>query len=313
MDKLLAKLSEQTAALSKQRNELKSTDAEMSYSRTVDYISSTNSSVPITPATEGFDSSNTAPTTSNASVEGDSSGESSDDVERLKKELEDAKGKIARMDQELAQRRITKHTVDQAIGPVSEADFSTAHSSEPSLYNQSVIQGIRPQYMRDNSWAAQQDDAQSDTSDALSASGFNRARNIWSAGVKPNFAPQGPGAAFQPSEALASSQFNSRAFGQPFVDTPMQFPGPPMNDLRDSMLPPIGPRRNNTGGSGGSGGRFTNRAPGSNVYGSSTSTYDAFTPAATSYNGSVGMGGPMSLNMSNGMAMPGSMFSSYQP
>jgi len=73
MDKLLAKLSEQTAALSKQQEALKSSE-DIAYARTVEYVSS---SAPV-PDTE---------------------------VLRLKLELEAAKGKIARQEQELAQTR----------------------------------------------------------------------------------------------------------------------------------------------------------------------------------------------------------------
>ena len=74
------------------------------------------------------------------------------------------------MDQELAQTRITKHTIDQVIGGGSEADGQVPQSSSSS---------IRPPFIRDSSWAAQ-DDARSDTSDALSAGGFNRSRAVWS-------------------------------------------------------------------------------------------------------------------------------------
>ena len=320
MDKLLAKLSEQTAALSKQHEALKSSD-DPAYTRTVDYISSGSSSVPITPATEGIQANDTAPTTSTPSVVGENSVELGDDeVLRLKMELEAAKGKIARMDQELAQSRITKHTIDQVIGStISDADFSMGQLSEPSGYNnQQVLNNpARPQYYRDNSWAAQQDDAGSDTSDALSAGGFNRAKNIWANGGKPTFGSvQGPGAAFQPSQTMAQNEFTSRGFGQPFVDTHVQFPGPVMNELRgerfvqtpgEIMLPPIGVRRNNNPP-----GRFNSRPSGSNLYASSNSSYDGFTPASTSY-GSMGIGvGPqVGLNMSNGLT--NNMYSGYQP
>ena len=324
MDKLLAKLSEQTAALSKQHEALKASD-DIAYTRTVDYISCGGSSVPITPATEGFQAVNTAPVTNTSSIPGETPAELGDDeVLRLKMELEAAKGKIARMDQELAQSRITKHTIDQVIGStVSEADFSMGQPSEPYGYTseQGTI-SARPQYYRDNSWGCQQDDAGSDTSDALSAGGFNRARNIWSngaSGAKPSFGSiQGPGAAFQPSQAMAQNEFMNRGFGQPFIDTPMQFQAPVMADLRgerfvqspgEIMLPPIGPRRNNNPA-----GRFNSRPSGSNLYASSNSSYDGFTPGSTSY-GSIGMGvtpqPQAGLNMSNSIS--NGMYSGYQP
>src|SRR4051812_43249372 len=113
MDKLLAKLSEQQDALSKQRELLKSSDDNIAYNRTVDYISAASNSVLATPATDSFNPS-TAPTTNTPSIAGDDSSQlSAAEVLRLKLELEAAKGRIARMDQELAETRITKHTLDQ--------------------------------------------------------------------------------------------------------------------------------------------------------------------------------------------------------
>ena len=86
MDKLLAKLSEQTAALSKQQEALKSDD--IAYARTIEYVSATTaaSSIPV------------VPTFAPAVVD------TNNEVLRLKLELEAAKGKIARMDQELQSR-----------------------------------------------------------------------------------------------------------------------------------------------------------------------------------------------------------------
>ncbi|EDN09765.1 conserved hypothetical protein [Histoplasma mississippiense (nom. inval.)] len=105
-----------------------------------------------------------------------------DDIEmlRLKRELMAANSRIALQEQELAQTRVIKHTLDQALGPPSEADFGgreiTEHtiSSLQNVFNSST----RPYNQRQDSWATQ-DDAHSDISDALSAGAFNRARGIW--------------------------------------------------------------------------------------------------------------------------------------
>lgn len=86
MDKLLAKLSEQTAALSKQSEALKSTE-DLAYARTVEYVSGSNSSG------QADNAVNNAPATDPT------------EVLRLKLELEAAKAKMARMDQELAMNR----------------------------------------------------------------------------------------------------------------------------------------------------------------------------------------------------------------
>jgi hypothetical protein len=47
------------------------------------------------------------------------------ELRRLKQELLAANSKIALQEQELAQTRMIKHTLDQALGPPSEADFSS--------------------------------------------------------------------------------------------------------------------------------------------------------------------------------------------
>jgi hypothetical protein len=336
MDKLLAKLSEQQAVINKQHEALKSSEDTSAYLRTVEYIATASSSVPITPAPELFNNS-TAPTTGPPSIAGyDISTQSVDEVARLKAELEAAKGRIARMDQELAQTRITKHTLDQAIGNASEASFPLNHQSDERLNH--LPPNSRPQIQRDNSWAAQ-DDSRSDTSDALSASGFNRARAIWGNAGKPAF--PGVQGAFQPSEALSTAQWMNRSFGQPFVESPMPsmppmpsmqsmqsmpaipsmpYAGPPMNAFRnDRMMPdpellmaPPANRRNQVGG------RFNNRSSaGSFPYASSNSSFDGYTPSTTPFGSVAGMAGSqmgqMGMGMNNGMNMGGNVYGGYQP
>ena len=324
MDKLLAKLTEQTAAISKQHQDLKSSEDSTAYTRTVEYISSSSSTappstLPITPLTETNNNS-AGPSTSAASVAGDSGSESGEEVLRLKLELEAARARMARMDQELAQSRIANHTIDQAIGPVSEADFSVSSDiSNPQLnrIQQSLGVGPRPQIQRDHSWTAQ-DDARSDTSDALSAGGLNRSRNIWGNSSKPTYNGfPGVVPAFQPPEPLNSGQWLNRSVNQPYVEAPLPYSGPPMNPFAgdrmppDSdflMAPPIGRRH----------GGNNRLGRGSFPYASSSSSYDGYTPASTPY-GSVGgmaggaapMGGPMGVGA--GMSLGGSMYGSYQP
>ncbi|TVY84887.1 Meiotic coiled-coil protein [Lachnellula suecica] len=313
MDKLLAKLSEQSAAINKQQQALKNSDDNIAFSRTADFVSN-NSSITVTPATE------TAPSTSPASVVGDVTPKVEDDeVFRLKQELEAAKGKIARMDQELAQSRITKHTIDQAMGSASEADYPINAEAGGLHINmpQPINNAIRPQIQRDTSWAAQ-DDNRSDTSDALSANDFNRARSIWNNNGRPMFNAQGPVPPpnFQPPEALAPNQWMNRGFGQPFVEAPMPFSGPPMNSFRDDrmamtpepdlLMAPPGGRRNQVGG------RY---ARGSFPYASSSSSYDGYTPNSMPFGSVGGMGGGVNpqMPMNNNMGGGGSMYGGYQP
>lgn len=331
MDKLLAKLSEQSAAISKQTEALK--EDNIAYIRTAEYVSA-SSSAPLTPAIETFNQS-TAPTTSPPSIVGEESL-GADEVLRLKVELEAAKGKIARMDQELAQSRITKHTIDQAIGSASEVDYPMTNQADAIEHRfpqlpPGLNTASRPQTHRDTSWAAQ-DDSRSDTSEALSAGGFNRARAIWSNGGEPNFTAMqhGPvrGGFQQPSGELATAQFASRSFGQPFVDAPGQYPAPPpMSALReqrmmpesDVVMAPPSFRRNNIGP------RFNHRNIGSMPYAGSNNSYDGYTPTSTPYGsaGGMGSGAPgfggamgMGMNMGGGMSngsMPAGMYPGYQP
>jgi hypothetical protein len=330
MDKLLAKLSEQSAALTKQQEALKTADETVAYSRTVEYVSSASASLPITPAVVSFTNS-TAPTTTSTSLAGDEGPQiGADEMLRLKLELEAARGKIARMDQELAQTRITKHTLDQAIGTPSEHEFTIDHQANVGQSNHlqaNLNTNARPQIKRDTSWPG--DDCRSDTSDGMSSGGFNRSRAIWNNDNKPTLG-QGPISGFQPSEALASSQWMNRGYGQPFVETPLPFPGPPMHNFRpgrvindpDLLMPAPAPRRANPGG------RFNNRAVGSYPHTGSNSSYDGYTPSSTPFgsNGSMGgstsgvagpmgmpMPGGMSNQMPNGMTGSGGVYSGYQP
>ncbi|PGH23118.1 hypothetical protein AJ80_02746 [Polytolypa hystricis UAMH7299] len=99
---------------------------------------------------------------------------------RLKQELHVANSRIALQEQELAQTRVIKHTMEQAMGPPSEADFGGREITEQTISNlQSAFNAsTRPFNPRGDSWAVQED-AHSDISDALSAGAYNRARGIW--------------------------------------------------------------------------------------------------------------------------------------
>jgi hypothetical protein len=321
MDKLLAKLSEQQEALSKQRELLKSSDDQVAYTRTAEYVSGTSTVALTTSALNSLNAS-TASTTNTPSPAGDDAAPpSAEEVLRLKLELEAAKSKLARMDEELAQSRITKHTLDQVIGTPSEFDFPVGQEvDDADIRVNNLQQGITPrgrsQINRDLSWAAG-DDSRSDTSDTLSASGFNRAHAIWGNRPKPSFPAAHPAAAnFQPSEALAASQWMNRGFGQPFVDTPMQYAGAHMNTFRGDrmisdpdllMAPPTG-RRNNVAS------RFNNRAAGPFSYAGSSGAYDGYTPVSSSYGSANGVGAGVGTSIGLGMSgLSAGMYSGYQP
>ncbi|PYH98349.1 pumilio-family RNA binding repeat protein [Aspergillus ellipticus CBS 707.79] len=102
------------------------------------------------------------------------------EVQRLKQELLAANSKIALQEQELAQTRVIKHTIDQALGPPSEADFNGREIMEQAM---SSLQGALSEHSLtlnqfQEGWNTQ-DDSQSDMSDALSAGAYNRARGLW--------------------------------------------------------------------------------------------------------------------------------------
>ncbi|EGC48257.1 pumilio family RNA binding repeat protein [Histoplasma capsulatum var. duboisii H88] len=167
-DEILAKLSEHQTLLEQQQQIL--IDKHM---RSTSQNEGANTSLHLSSGNSPNSVDNTSSKSSDDKV---------DDIEmlRLKRELMAANSRIALQEQELAQTRVIKHTLDQALGPPSEADFGgreiTEHtiSSLQNVFNSST----RPYNQRQDAWATQ-DDAHSDISDALSAGAFNRARGIW--------------------------------------------------------------------------------------------------------------------------------------
>ena len=103
---------------------------------------------------------------------------------RLKKELETAQTQIARMDQELSQSRITKHTLEQAMGSQFDSDFDH-------------IRDLRPQGVaaRVDSWVQSTEPGMPPINSNPSINAAHlappAARGIWGSG--PSFGPGGPG------------------------------------------------------------------------------------------------------------------------
>lgn len=137
VDMLLARLSESSALLSQQKLVLSSSsglpDLGTTYKK--DAGNPAGNSDPVIPPTI---SGSTTPTSqvSGKSVEYADACE----MALLKQQLEAANTKIAKMDEELSQNRITKHTLDQAMGSASEFDFPlTQHKDDMkgSLHNNS--------------------------------------------------------------------------------------------------------------------------------------------------------------------------------
>ncbi|BCS27505.1 Pumilio-family RNA binding repeat-containing protein [Aspergillus puulaauensis] len=110
----------------------------------------------------------------------DGSDPGASELLRLKHELQAANSRIALQEQELAQTRVINHTLDQALGPPSEADFSGRDISEQTFSNlQSAFNASIPNpHLLQDSWSTQED-SQSDISDALSAGAYNRTKRFW--------------------------------------------------------------------------------------------------------------------------------------
>ena len=88
------------------------------------------------------------------------------EMKRLKQQLEAANSKIAKMDEELCQNRITKHTFDQAMGSASEYDFPLTHKNDAARFPPVVssFNQARPDSRGNDTWNGQ-DDTNSDNSD----------------------------------------------------------------------------------------------------------------------------------------------------
>lgn len=270
MDKLLAKLQEQQATLNQQTSVLKS--EEDVYYPLLEHESSSNS-LPVTPATEGFQT--TAPTTRPASATADEARLDVNEVLRLKLQLAQAQNQISKLDQELAQSRTSE--------PGSTASGSgTGRRSAPAS--------------RDSPWPITED-SHSDTSDTLSVSAFNRTRGIW-AQTKTPFG--GQATLSNTMDQSSATWLGGRGIQSPYVDPGVHFPvnegfRERMSQDPDIMGRPGNNRRTN---------RYDNRVlPSAFVggYGTGGNQFD-----------SMGGNGP-ALNMNHPQASSGmAMYPQYQ-
>jgi hypothetical protein len=192
VNKLLTNLNGQSQALSKQHIDL----IDKSDSDGPKYEERTSGSSLYKPATESFD----AISSEDHNEAGTSQLEDASEILRVKQELAAAKSMISRQEQELAETRKLKHTMDQAMGPPSEADFAnrTDITEQTISHLQSAFNAsARPFACRTDFWAPQED-SRSDNSDGLSAGSYNRGRSIWNNSAQPVF-PSGLNTAAQTS------------------------------------------------------------------------------------------------------------------
>ena len=178
MSQILADLNEKQGALKKQQSDLAGRDGqniEMSREGSSD-------SARLTPATDSYDVVSAGGTSQTDTPRPDAA-----EMLRVKQELAAAKSVITRQEQELAETRNFKHTLDQALGTPSEADFGhRAEVTEQTIgHLQSAFNAsARPFSGRADAWASQED-ARSDVSDALSAGTYSRARGVWNNNIQP--------------------------------------------------------------------------------------------------------------------------------
>lgn len=175
LNKLLNNLQDQNKTLKEQEKELKiGLDAETSPHKGIDPASVADHRVP---ENGHFDVANSGQGPQ-ASIVGNVDQA---EMMRVKQELEAAKSVISRQEQELAETRNLKQTMDQAMGPPSEVDFGAPNDiSEQTIgHLQSAFNAsARPFTSRTDSWVAQEE-PRADQSDVLGAGNFGRGRGIW--------------------------------------------------------------------------------------------------------------------------------------
>ena len=184
MDQLLAKLAEQQAVLRRQQQALSDNNSP---AKDRDY--SSDSSVLFTPATDDYDMGPPTVQKAKPAAPVTPSAEPMEvQLRRLKEELQRANCRISRMDQELVQTRITKHTLDQALGPASDADFAVkgdageqSISSLQSAFNASTRPVFQAREHR-NSFESVHTDA----------SDFSRPQAIWTTPARQTYNPAPP-------------------------------------------------------------------------------------------------------------------------
>lgn len=136
---------------------------------------------------------------------------------RIKQELEAAKSVISRQEQELAESRTLKHTMDQAMGPASEADYGQQDISDQTIgHLQSAFNAsARPFTSKNPAWRTQ-DDARSDSD--FSVNNFN-SRGWNSAMPGLNNISDYPGIQGMMSNQRAQQAYAAIYGGQPQLDS----------------------------------------------------------------------------------------------
>jgi len=213
MEALLVRLSEQQGRLAQQKDELHAQNNNSNPSG-----SSSSRSASEQPST---DPRATTPRT--ASHRASDSPPDAAELLRLKQELVSAQSKIARMDQELAQSRITKHTMEQALGSQFDPEFD--HTRD--LGTQNVVNRI-------DNWVQQTEPVVPAVNPPIKYEGGPPARGIWN----PGFAPSGPGVIGQGVPMPSSNGWSLPAVNGNMTDSRM---GVPVNNNSTNNFYSMGP------------------------------------------------------------------------
>jgi hypothetical protein len=267
MDKLYAKLSEQHSMMQQQKEVQKAGDDEGMYTRGFDHKSSC-SSLPLTPAIEGFPPT-AMPTARSASATPGEGQVNPEEILRLKLELAQAQNKISRLDHELSQTRVKPESDCGAPTLVPEQDFASVMapvaSPVASRFGAGSMALSAPiktaPFSREHSWTTQ-DDVTPDM-ESMPAAGLNRPRGIWNS--KPTF-----GTSFSQGQTMVDGAQPVPWGNNRVVNYEPTFASPGMDMYRqDRMVPdqdvmrPMGRRGN----------RYDNRYASSNTFGGGYNNY----------------------------------------
>ena len=210
IDNILTELSDKTKALKKRQMASK----EGSDSDGTKEDDPSSGSDLLTPATDSFEY-----VSRQGSKESEQIRLEEAEILKVKEELAAARAKIALQDQELAESRIFKHTMDQAIGSGSEADLppiampANAMDNIPTGFNASA----RPFTLRSDSW--NQSGGSRPSTSGVSAS-TRGGRGAWPSQQEIGFAEiqgVGPGALTMYDHPV-NDVMTGRAYGHPYLD-----------------------------------------------------------------------------------------------
>ncbi len=178
MDSLLAKLSEQQAAIREQNEIMKRVEESAAFARAMEQ-QQTCSSLPITPGVEGYHGPSVLMGRSASTTQKDSTEE----LLRLKLELAQAQNKISRLDQELAHTRSSKREGAQNLSLAASEPSYPANPGVDQVLPLGIAgfpppQSSRTLYNRDNIWSSAEE-IRADTLDNISTGTIGRGRDIW--------------------------------------------------------------------------------------------------------------------------------------